>query len=233
MPIAGRAKRFEEEGFTFPKPLINVLGQPMITRAIQSLNMDGRYIFIVRKDHLDNFNLESVLDNATNGNYDIIITPEVTEGAACSVLLAKQFINSSEELVIANCDQIIKYNKINFNLVTRNWCDGVIFCFESTHPKWSFVKIDDEYFVTEVAEKKPISNLATCGVYYYGEGKLFVTAAEEMINANYRVNNEFYVAPVFNYMLSMGADFVIPFMVDRMIGLGTPEDLRAYESSES
>jgi dTDP-glucose pyrophosphorylase len=105
--------------------------------------------------------------------------------------------------------------------------DGGIVTFEATHPKWSFAKIDESGLVTEVAEKNPISNIATVGYYYWKKGSDFVKYAEEMISENIRVNNEFYVCPVFNQAVK-DIKKVITFNVDGMWGLGTPEDLKYY-----
>ena len=105
--------------------------------------------------------------------------------------------------------------------------DGGIVSFKSTHPKWSFAKIDEKGLVTEVAEKNPISNIATVGFYWWKQGSDFVKYAEEMIEKDIRVNNEFYVCPVFNHAIGDGKE-LRTFNVDKMWGLGTPEDLNNY-----
>jgi dTDP-glucose pyrophosphorylase len=107
--------------------------------------------------------------------------------------------------------------------------DGMVFCFNSMHPKWSFVKTNSRNFIIEVAEKNPISDIATCGIYWYKKGKYFVKSAENMISKNIRVNNEFYIAPVYNEMIKEGK-IIIPFYVHKMHGIGTPEDLNFYLS---
>jgi dTDP-glucose pyrophosphorylase len=152
----------------------------------------------------------------------------LTEGAAFTALLAKEHINTDEDLLIANSDQVIEYRPENF-LTMKNMttADGIVFTFNAVHPKWSFAKVDDAGFVTQVAEKVPISNIATCGIYWYRKGKDFVEAAESMIAKNIRVNNEFYIAPVYNEMIGVGKT-VIPFFVQQMHGIGTPEDLQTF-----
>ena len=109
--------------------------------------------------------------------------------------------------------------------------DGIVFSFNAVHPKWSFVKMNSRGFVTEVAEKKPISNVATCGIYWYRKGSDFVRYAEQMIEKDIRVNNEFYIAPVYNELIEDGLS-LIPFYVHKMYGIGTPEDLNYYLSAQ-
>ena len=152
----------------------------------------------------------------------------MTEGAACTALLAKEYINNDEDLLIANSDQIIEYEPENFKLLKNlTSCDSMVFTFNAVHPKWSFVKTNSRGFVTEVAEKKPISDIATCGIYWYRRGSDFVRCAENMIKKDIRVRNEFYIAPVYNELINEGKTLV-PFYVHKMWGIGTPEDLRSY-----
>jgi len=227
IPMAGRGKRFEEAGYSFPKPLIDLDGKPMIQVVIENLNFPDQHIFICQKEHLEKFSMKELL-NLIKPNSKIITINEMTEGAACTVLLAKDLINNDEELIIANSDQWINWNNQHFlSYLREKDADGGIVTFIATHPKWSFVKIDQEGYITEVAEKKPISNIATVGIYYYKKGKYFVEAVEQMIKKDIRVNNEFYVAPTFNEIIGEGKK-VLPYPVAEMRGLGTPEDLKRF-----
>lgn len=229
IPMAGEGSRFAKEGYTFPKPLIDVSGKPMIQQVVENLKFDAKYIFLARKEHLEKYKgLCSTLHRITNGNFEIVEVNSLTQGAACTALLAKQFINNEEDLLIANSDQIIEYSPLNFNyLKTFSSVDGIVFCFNAVHPKWSFVELDSSGMVTKVAEKNPISNIATCGIYWYRRGSDFVSCAEEMIQKNIRVNNEFYIAPVYNELITKNKK-LIPFYVNEMYGIGTPEDLNYY-----
>ena len=159
---------------------------------------------------------------------DIVLVDGVTEGAACTTLLARKYIDNDKPLIIANSDQYVEWNS---NEVIYAWSadeiDGGILTFESTHPKWSFAKIDDYGFVSEVAEKKPISNNATVGVYYWQKGSEYVKYADQMIDKNVRTNNEFYVCPVFNEAIQDGKKIKIK-EIKKMWGLGTPEDLNYF-----
>lgn len=236
IPMAGAGSRFSAAGYTFPKPLIDVEGVPMIQKVVDNLNhFDADFIFLVQKEHLEKYNLETLLSTITNGRADIVVVDELTEGAACTALLAKDYINSSEDLIIANSDQIMQYSPENFKLLYQmghsysHGCSDFIWTFNATNPKWSFAKVSSYGNITEVAEKNPISNVATCGVYYWDQGSAFVSCAEEMIEREIRVNGEFYICPVYNIAIARGRK-VWPFYVDKMWGIGTPEDLEAYLS---
>jgi dTDP-glucose pyrophosphorylase len=229
IPMAGEGSRFAKEGYQFPKPLIDVNGKPMIQRVVENLDFNAEYIFLVRKEHLEKYSgLENTLKQITNNKCKIVIVDKLTEGAACTALLAKDYINDEDDLLIANSDQIIEYEQENFNYL-RNLTvlDSIVFCFNAVHPKWSFVKTNARGFVTEVAEKNPISNIATCGIYWYRKGSDYVKYAEQMIQKNIRVNNEFYIAPVYNELINDNKT-LIPFYVHKMHGVGTPEDLNSY-----
>lgn len=231
IPMAGEGSRFAKEGYTLPKPLIEVNGKPMVQAVVENLDFDAEYIFLVRKEHLlKHHGLSSTLGRISCGKSTIVEVESLTEGAACTALLAKQYINSDDDLLIANSDQIIDYIPHNFNTLKRlTNVDGIVFTFNAVHPKWSFVKLNSKGFVTEVAEKNPISDVATCGIYWYRKGSDFVAAAEGMIQKDIRVNNEFYIAPVYNEMISVGK-VIVPFFVSEMHGIGTPEDLNYYLS---
>jgi NDP-sugar pyrophosphorylase family protein len=225
--MAGRGSRFLEKGFPLPKPLISVNGKPMIQIVIENLNLDARYIFICRKEHFEKYSLKELFNNIAK-NHEVVILDEITEGAANTVLTAKKFINNDEELIIANSDQWVDWNSNHFlSFMRRKNADGGILTFIAYDKKWSFVKLNDEGLVIEVAEKKPISNIATVGIYYYKKGNYFVKAAENMIQKNIRVNNEFYIAPTYNEMISDGKK-ILPYSVSKMKGLGTPEDLQRF-----
>ena len=227
IPMAGAGSRFEQAGYTFPKPLIEVNGKPMIQVVIENLNLDANYIYVVQKSHREKYNLDTLLNLLTPG-CKIVETDELTEGAACTALLSKKYIDSDAPLFFANSDQFVEWdsNEFMYKMQETN-SDGGIVSFLATHPKWSFAKVDENGLVTEVAEKKPISNTATVGFYYWKHGSDFVKYAEQMIEKNIRVNNEFYVCPVFNEAIK-DKKHIRTFNVSKMWGLGTPEDLKYY-----
>jgi HAD superfamily hydrolase (TIGR01509 family) len=227
IPMAGAGSRFENAGYTFPKPLIDVKGSPMIQIVVNNLSLDANYIYVVQKSHRTKYNLDSLL-NLITPNCTIIEVDGLTEGAACTALLAKEFIDNENPLFFANSDQFVEWdsNEFMYKMQETN-IDGGIVTFESIHPKWSFAKLDENGYVTEVSEKNPISNVATVGYYYWKNGSDFVKYAEQMIQKDVRVNNEFYVCPVFNEAINSGKK-IITFNAKKMWGLGTPEDLEYY-----
>jgi len=227
IPMAGAGSRFEQAGYTFPKPLIEVRKKPMIQVVVENLNIKANYIYVVQKSHREKYNLDALLSLITPG-CKIVETEGMTEGAACTALLAKEYINTDAPLFFANSDQFVEWDSNEFLYkMNETDADGGIVTFEATHPKWSFAKIDEQGLVTEVAEKKPISNIATVGYYYWKQGSDFVKYAEQMIEKNIRVNNEFYVCPVFNEAIGDNKQ-IRTFNVSGMWGLGTPEDLNYY-----
>lgn len=227
--MAGEGSRFAKEGYTFPKPLIDVNGKPMIQIIVENLDFNAEYIFLVRGEHIEKYEgFEETLQRITNGQCNIVVVDKLTEGAACTALLAKKHINNDEDLLIANSDQYVQYSPENFTMFKEMTdVDAMVYTFESVHPKWSFVKTNSRGIVTKVVEKQPISNIATCGIYWYRKGSDFVKYTEQMVEKNIRVNNEFYIAPVYNEFIRDGKT-LIPFYVHEMWGLGTPEDLKAF-----
>ena len=234
IPMAGRGSRFLKEAdknpeYARPKPLIDIAGKTMIEWSISSLPLteQDNLIFLLLKEHVDEHQIDKELKKIFGNSIKIIIVDQVTEGAVCTALLAKEFINNEEPLVITDSDHFIE-GKTHFEKIKKHpEADGVIPVFYATNPKWSFSKLNEDGFVEEVAEKKTISKNANIGVYYFKKGSYFVKAAEEMIKENDRVNNEFYVAPVYNYLIRKGRKILLsrPKFV---CGLGTPEDVEKF-----
>jgi len=229
IPMAGAGSRFAKVGYTFPKPLIEVRGKPMIQVVVEGLNVEATYTYVVQKEHYDKYNLQYLL-NLLTPNCNIVQVEGLTEGACCTTLLAKEFINTEDPLIITNSDQLILWdsNETLYAFSNDN-VDGGIVTFPATHPKWSFAKLGEDGYVSEVAEKKPISNHATAGIYYWKHGSDYVKYSEQMIRKNIRTNNEFYVCPVYNEAIEDGRKIRIKEIgSDDMWGLGTPEDLNYF-----
>jgi beta-phosphoglucomutase-like phosphatase (HAD superfamily)/dTDP-glucose pyrophosphorylase len=227
IPMAGAGSRFATAGYTFPKPLIEVNGKPMIQVVVNNLNIDANYIFIVQKEHYDKYNLKYLL-NLLAPDCKIVQVEGVTEGAACTTLLAKEFIDSDSPLLIANSDQFMEWDSNScMYAFSADLIDGGILTFEASHPKWSYAALDENGFVKEVAEKKVISNNATVGVYYWKRGSEYVKYANQMIEKNIRTNNEFYVCPVYNEAILDGKKIRVK-EIKNMWGIGTPEDLNYF-----
>jgi len=235
MPIAGKGRRFIEAGYKLPKPLIPINGKPMLSIVINNIkpNTEHKFIFLVLKEHIINYGIENYIKNWVP-NCEIIVVDKVTEGAACTVLLAKEFINNDNPLMIANGDQWVDIDindYLKYMEVLNS--DGLIMTMWADHPKWSYVRINKSGKVTEVVEKEVVSNEATVGIYNYKKGIFFVEAAEKMIAENLRVNNEFYVAPAYSKMIEKGmriSIYNIGQEYDGMYGLGIPTDVMKFEN---
>jgi HAD superfamily hydrolase (TIGR01509 family) len=227
IPMAGLGSRFSSAGYAFPKPLIEVNGKPMIQLVVENLNIDGKYIYIVQKSHFEKYNLKYLLNNITP-NCEIIQIESVTEGAACTVLLAEKFIDSDIPLLIANSDQYLEWNSNDFLYCAESeGIDACISTFYNTHPKWSYAKLDTNGYVIEVQEKKPISTCATTGIYYWARGSDYTKYCKQMIASNVRVNGEFYVCPVYNEAIKDDKKIKVK-ECKAMWGIGTPEDLNYF-----
>lgn len=224
IPAAGEGKRFQVAGYKEPKPFIPVFEKPMISHVIEIFSkLEAEIKLLVRQDALDyckQFEREKI---------QIRVIPRLTEGTACTVLEAYDWINNDQELIIANSDQIVDTGIYEMVEQARQEnLDGNILCFKSSDPKWSYVELKDG-LVQRVVEKEVISDIATVGIYYFKHGSDFVNAAEQMILANDRVKNEFYTAPTYNYLIKAGKKIGIHLIEEsQMHGLGTPQDLEDY-----
>ncbi len=226
IPMAGNGSRFAKAGYADPKPLIPVKGKPMISWVVDNLALpNATFVFIIRADYPESCkdHLRSIAPNCS-----IVVVDTVTEGAACTVLLAKDIINTDGPIVIANSDQFIEFDANDFvRSFLDSGADGSISTFTSDgNPKWSYAAVKNGY-VTEVREKDPFSEHATTGVYAWRHGRDFVRFAEQMISKNIRVNNEFYTVPVYNEAIADGLKIVI-HECTRMWGVGVPEDLETF-----
>ena len=227
IPAAGQGKRFAEKGYVHPKPLIDVNGKPMLQWVLDNFHGVGDITLLMQREHIGKYCVKDMFDA------NVLPVEGITEGAACTVLLAKDVINNNNELIIANSDQYINFEnywiKTFIEHMRGKKADGGVLVFYSDDPKWSYVKYDENSILTEVAEKKVISNDATVGIYYYRYGKDFVKYAEQMIYKNIRTNNEFYVCPIFNEFIADNKKIYSYTITTNVVhGLGTPEDLEKF-----
>lgn len=220
IPMAGRGTRFARVGYTVPKPMIPVLGKPMIHHVIDNLNIDGaKWHFVVLSDHLEEYDKLHELP----GN--IVKQHGMKQGAACSASLAFEHLNPDDPVLVANSDQFIDMNILDFLTAGIN-CDGAIMTFKSNHPKWSYASVDENEYVNKVKEKVVISDNATSGIYLWNKASSFIQGIKDMIEAGDTHNNEYYIAPSFNYCITRGLKYrLMHIKKQQMWGLGTPEDL--------
>lgn len=238
IPMAGAGSRFVAAGYSDPKPLIGVGGCEMIRIVIENLrpSIAHRFIFICQQEHIDDYDLAVKLDSWAPG-CNIIGLHGLTRGAACTVLAARELINDEFPLMIANSDQFVDENiDCYLSKMDDVGLDGLVMTMTADDPKWSYVAVDADKLVTQVVEKRVISNEATVGVYNFRHGRDFVAAADKMISLDLRVNGEFYVAPVYNLLIESGLKVGIHNVgseADGMYGLGTPSDLEIFLKSSA
>jgi dTDP-glucose pyrophosphorylase len=229
VPMAGLGSRLPVSVYRTIKPLIPINGTAMIRLVVDSLNLDGRYIFIYRRDEYS-IELEKVI-----GEMEIpaefVVVEELTKGPADTCLAARELINNDSELVIANADQIMWWNSNQFLSSARSeGLDGVIVTYSSTSERNSFARLSRNGLVTEVREKEVISEIALAGIHYWRKGKDFIRSAEKMISEGRYALGEFYVGPTYNLMIESGAKigiYHIPGYQHNPVGI--PEDLEKYK----
>jgi NDP-sugar pyrophosphorylase family protein len=226
LPIAGRAQRFVDDGYNTPKPLIYVDGKHMIERALESVNTESaHYIFIVREEHIDQYEIDKKLSDIFGKDIDVVVVDKVTQGAACSCLLAEELIDNEDPLVIFTPDCFFE-PKFDPHSVPEKY-DGMVGVFKSSSDAHSYVATDEEGYVTKAAEKEVISEDAVGGLYYYRKGSDFVKYSKMMIERELKIKNEYYICPVYNLLIEDGKKVGIDCQ-DRHVVLGTPRDLRRY-----
>lgn len=230
VPMGGEGRQFAERNYTFPKPLVEIHGQPLIELVVRNLTPTEphRFVFVCRQEHVQNFALGDVLRLIAPG-CQIVTTAKPTAGALCSVLLGLEHLPEDGELLIANADQVVDVPIDSFLAAARDgrW-DGYVMTFPNTHPRWSYVREEDG-MVVAVAEKQPISRHATVGLYHFRRGGDFIRGAERMLLKHASVSGEFYVAPVYNELILAGRRVGMhPIRSSEMHGLGTPEEVERF-----
>jgi NDP-sugar pyrophosphorylase family protein len=232
--LAGSSAGFKEAGYGFPKPLVEIAGRPLVQHTLEHLAplaaTGARLVVLIRHEDNLRFHIGSVI-KLLAPSAEIREVRGDTSGAACTALLAVDLIDSPEPLVIVNGDQLIAADlaAIVQGFVARA-LDGGIVVFPDVHPRWSFVKTDADGLVIETAEKRPISNLATAGFYWFKTGADFVAAAQQMILKNAEVNGLFYVCPAYNELILKNRRIgVAQIAKSAYISLSTPQNVQSYE----
>jgi dTDP-glucose pyrophosphorylase len=230
VPMAGEGDRFRQAGYELPKPLIDVGGEPMVRRAVESLGLpEADYVYLVRAQHVASYGVDRYLRLLTR-SASVLRVAELTDGTARTCMLAEEFMDNDRPLVIMNSDQVIRWDadEALHRMVARN-LDGLMLTFPcpTREPKWSYLETEpDGDRIVRVAEKDPVSDRAMVGVYIWRRGRDFVRSCRRMFADDRRVNGEFYVTPSVQYLLDEGMRFEA-YDVE-MHGLGTPEDLQRY-----
>lgn len=236
IPIASSSKFFSLEEYGYPKPLIEIMGVPMIEHVIKNIthgNSFKKIIFIVKQDECDRFHLDSTLNLLSPIKPEIIKLRADTQGALCSVLLAVEHINGDEPLLISNADQIFDGGITDhLNRITASNLDAACLTFSSVHPRWSFIKTNDDGMVIETAEKRPISKNAIAGVYWYKSGSVFVDSSMASIKHGSSLEGKYFISPVFNeYVLSGKRVGHLKVANEQYHTFYSPQKIEEYESS--
>lgn len=233
--MAGEGSRFKVKGYDKPKPLIQICGKSMIQKAVESLDIQGKYIFVVRQYDNEKINheLQSTLKKI-KPDCKILVIKELTRGSAETCLLASDLIDNEEPLIITNCDQIMTWDSSKFCSKFNCKKDGIVVTYDANTKKNSYVKLDENGNAIQFAEKKVISKNSLNGIHYWKKGSDFVRSARKMIDNNLTVNNEFYIAPSYNELIKEGKQIIIHRVEkNEHWPVGTPEDLEKYENIQN
>lgn len=232
IPLAGKNQFFPEAEYPFPKPLIEFNSKTMIEHIIDnfsSIQKEKQFIFIVNSEDCKKYHLDNVLNILTNHTCKVIKLDNETKGAACSTMMAVEYIDNDTPLIISNADQLFD---VDLNEVISNFdnSDAGVITFESIHPRWSYVRLDSENKVTETAEKRPISKSAIAGFYYFKNGKDFISSSSKMIKKDASVNGLYYVSPVLNEMVLENKTInIFQIANDKYHTFYTPQKIKEYE----
>ncbi|MBI5228546.1 NTP transferase domain-containing protein [Candidatus Micrarchaeota archaeon] len=240
IPMAGLGKRFADEGYALPKPLIPVSGKPMIVMALSMMPKADITILVCRKEHVEQYHIDKEISKHISNVHCIPIDFN-TEGQACTCLLARDFIDTNEPLFIGACDNGMLWDEKKFKELTEEKdSDVVCWAFKGQNNvllnpnAWGWIKTrEDGKTIERVSVKVPVSDKilndpAVIGSFWFRTGKLFIEIAEDLIKNNIRVNNEFYVDSCVGHAIKRGYTSKV-FIVDQYVGWGTPKDLREYE----
>jgi NDP-sugar pyrophosphorylase family protein len=236
IPLGGKSTFFDAEEYPFPKPLIEIHGKLMIELLLESfsnIEEEHSFIFIVQQEDCRKYHLDNTLRLLTDGKCDIVVLNHLAQGAACSALMAIDYIDSSNKLVISNGDQIIDGDMNHFlQYMEEKKSDAGAICFESVHPKWSYVRLDEHGSIVETAEKRPISKNAIAGFYYFKHGSDFVKSAMKSIEKDSSVDGLYYIAPTLNEMVLENKRLdVYKIENHRYHSFYSPQKIKEYEIS--
>jgi len=233
MPMAGEGSRFIKEGWTIPKPLIELKGLPLFLRAVRSVTIEGvpmKYSFIVRKEHIERYQIDrrikSLLPNA-----NVLFVEKTTRGAVETCLMAENLMAEEDAIMVLDCD--LEFRSRTFMDGIKNILElpsseangGMLVSFESLEPRYSYAEVDGNMIVKRTAEKEVISSHALCGAYFFSSAKGFLKAAHKLMNEPVFTKPEYYVSLLYNYLLADGETVRLAQM-EEYYSYGTPEELR-------
>lgn len=235
MPMAGEGSRFANAGWTIPKPLIELDGQPLFKHAISSVTADGiemKYSFIVRHEHIEKYGIDAGIKSFLP-EANIFSVMKTTRGAVETCLIAESAIADDDAVIVMDCDlefRSVKFIEIIKGILFQSMEEangGALVSFESDQPKYSYAEVGEDGYVVRTAEKEVISNHALCGAYFFSTGKRFKEIAYQLLNESEFNKKEYYVSLLYNYMLAAGEKVrLVP--MEEYYSYGTPEELQRY-----
>ncbi len=230
IPMAGRGSRFVDKGVHMPKPIIPIAGRPMVAWAFESLKglPSSQVIFIALEEHEEQYDVTKILKEISGPDTEVLLIPDVTDGQLCTILAAKDFINSDEDVLVASSDTFIRSNLLDDILNKPKNCHGIISVANLAGDHWSFARTDDRNQVVEVTEKIRISDHASTGLYYFSRGKELVSVGEEMIRNKEKTQGEYYIIPIYQKFIEDGWRVDIS-IADEIWDMGTPEAKMDFE----
>lgn len=233
IPMAGKSLYFSESEYPFPKPLIEIGNKTIIEHVVANLASaapEVQFIFVLSSADCRKFHLDSTLNIITDHHARIVRLDNETRGAACSALMAVSHIDNDTPLVIANADQLFD-DALHTLIAGLGDADAGVMTFESVHPRWSYVRLDEQGLVVETAEKRPISRQAIAGLYHFRQGRDFVAATKRSIQKDSSINGSFYIAPTLNEMILQGKRVrTVNVDASRYHTFYTPQKVKEYEA---
>lgn len=235
MPMAGEGSRFAKAGWTTPKPLIELNGQPLFKHAISSVAADGiamKYSFIVRQEHIDKYGIDKGIQSFLP-EANIFSVMKTTRGAVETCLMAESAIADDDAVIVMDCD--LEFRSAKFIEIIRGILaqsleqaeGGALVSFTSDQPKYSYAEVGDDGLVKRTAEKEVISSHALCGAYFFSSGKRFKQVAHQLLDEPEFKKPEYYVSLLYNYLLARGEKVYLAPM-EEYYSYGTPEELQRY-----
>lgn len=234
IPLAGKSLFFDNNEFIYPKPLIEIHGKPMIQWVYENyleLQEECRFIFAVNKTDCDKYHLDYVLRLVTAESCHIVKLEGETQGALCSCLMTIDYIDNEDNLIIVNGDQIIctDISQVLLTFKNKDYDAGTI-CFDSVHPRWSYVRLDENNLIVETAEKRPISRNAIAGFYFFKMGKNFVQAAMRSVKKDSNVDGKYFISSSINELVldqkKMGIFRIKP---ESYLSFYSPQKIKQHE----
>ena len=234
--LAGSSEIFMRHGSKYPKALTDINGKTMLEIVIEGLSsvatLENNVIFMINRQEDERYYLSNVIQLILPDAH-VVTVEGGTAGAAATSLLAVEYIDEDKPLVLVNGDQLLDVSEKDcIEYFQGNNADAGTVVFESYHPRWSYVKTDKDGLVSEATEKKPISNKATAGLYYYRKASDYIECAKSMILKGGDVSGVFYVCPVFNEMI-LAQKKILTYQIEprQYHSFMSPEKVQQFVSS--